>query len=74
MSSLRSITSGRVLATLQVQPKPGADIAALVTRTEQALHDRFDIEHVTVGLDWAGSGGCSLATAKPALNAGHSHG
>ena len=69
-----SITSGRVLATLQVQPKPGADIAALVTRTEQALHDRFDIEHVTVGLDWAGSGGCSLATAKPALHAGHSHG
>lgn len=70
-----SITSGRVMATLQVQPKPGADVAAVVARTERALHDRFDIEHVTVGIDWAENSACSLATARAAsLHAGHSHG
>ncbi len=72
---LWSITSGRVMATLQVEPKPGADIRAMLDKVEKALHDRFGIDHATIGLDWTGSSRCALAAGAAACShAGHTHG
>ncbi|MCO5092972.1 cation diffusion facilitator family transporter [Bosea sp. (in: a-proteobacteria)] len=69
-----SITSGRVLATLQLQPKADADLAAVVRRAERELKERFGIEHPTIGIDWDGVSRCSLERAAPVpAHHGHAH-
>lgn len=54
------ITSGRTLATLQIQPKPDADVPTVAKQVEHELRERFKIEHATVGVDWDGVAVCSL--------------
>lgn len=66
-----SITSGRVLATLQLQPIPGTDLAAAVHQAEHELAEHFGIEHSTIGIDWDGVSDCSLRRAPP--HHGHAH-
>ena len=63
------ITSGRTLATLHVQPVDDERARSVSLAVEQALRERFDIEHPTVGIDWNGEEGaaCSLAPAGPAV-------
>lgn len=70
-----SLTSGRVLATLQVQPIEGADLRSVVKQVEQELKTKFDIEHPTIGIDWDGMDRCSLEQPgnAAASHAGHSH-
>lgn len=71
-----SLTSGRTLATLQVQPKNGVDLRALTKQVEHELKTKFDIEHPTIGIDWDGSAECGLDRPSPkagASHAGHSH-
>ncbi|SNY93597.1 cobalt-zinc-cadmium efflux system protein [Cohaesibacter sp. ES.047] len=65
-----SLTSGRVLATLQVQPTAQADIRALIKQVEHELETKFNIEHSTIGLDLEGDASCSLENP-PQLNAAH---
>lgn len=65
-----SLTSGRVLATLQVQPAEGADIRTLIQRTENELKAKFNVEHPTIGLDFDGEASCCLENP-PGLNAAH---
>lgn len=70
-----SLTSGRTLATLQIQPMGGMDIRSIVNQVEHELKTRFSIEHSTIGIDWDGDANCSLegpgkATAS---HAGHAH-
>jgi len=55
-----SLTSDRVLATLQVQPMDGIDVRAVVKQIEHELLANFNIEHLTVGIDWDGDASCSL--------------
>lgn len=70
-----SLTSGRVLATLQVQPMEGADIRRVVNQVEHQLKTKFDIEHPTIGINWDGDASCSLELPGNAsvAHAGHSH-
>jgi len=70
-----SLTSGRVLATLQVQPADWADIRHVVCQVEHELKMKFQIEHPTIGIDWEGNAGCSLDTPGQAIaaHAGHAH-
>lgn len=55
-----SLTSGRVMATLQVQPAENADLRRVVTSVKQELLARFNIEHSTIGIDWDGEEKCNL--------------
>lgn len=67
-----SITSGRVLATLQIRPRQDAELRAVARAVEAQMHEKFGIEHVTVGIDWDDEGKpCSLS--KPAATATHDH-
>ncbi|AJA10936.1 MAG: cation diffusion facilitator family transporter [Sphingobium sp.] len=70
-----SLTSGRVLATLQVQPADGADIRHVIGQVEHELKTKFQIEHPTIGIDWDGNAGCSLDAPGQAMAAhtGHAH-
>lgn len=68
-----SLTSGRVLATLQVQPKDGGDIRSIVSQVEHQLKTKFNIEHPTVGITWDGDASCSLAGPGSAAIAHASH-
>lgn len=69
-----SITSGRTLATLQIQPKPNADVATVAKQVEQELKKRFKIEHSTIGVDWDGVTSCSLEHSSPGGgHHGHEH-
>lgn len=70
-----SLTSGRVLATLQVQPTDGADVRHVVSQVEHELKTTFGIEHPTIGIDWEGDARCSLQgpSNATASHAGHSH-
>ncbi|KAB2684395.1 cation diffusion facilitator family transporter [Brucella tritici] len=70
-----SLTSGRVLATLQVQPMDGADVRTVMQRVEAELTEKFNIEHPTIGIDWEGVASCTLERPNPAAlsHAGHSH-
>jgi len=70
-----SLTSGRVMATLQVQPVDWADIRHVVGQVEHELKTKFQIEHPTIGIDWEGNAGCSLGTPSKAIaaHAGHAH-
>jgi cobalt-zinc-cadmium efflux system protein len=68
------ITSGRSLATLQVQPKEGVNLPSIVKKIEDELKEKFGIEHPTVGIDWHGDSSCSLENApKLDAHAGHNH-
>ena len=55
-----SLTSGRVMATLQVQPADNADLRRVVTSVKQELLTKFNIEHSTIGIDWDGEEHCNL--------------
>lgn len=57
-----SITSGRALATLHVEPRPEADPRHLVKAVEVELVARFGIVHATVAIDWPDmeAGACHL--------------
>ncbi|RDL47927.1 Cadmium, cobalt and zinc/H(+)-K(+) antiporter [Ensifer sp. M14] len=70
-----SLTSGRVLATLQVQPMDGADIRSVINQVEQQLKTKFNIEHPTIGINWDGGASCSLEQPgnASASHAAHSH-
>ena len=70
-----SLTSGRVLATLQVQPTEDADIRGVCKQVEHELKRKFSIEHPTIGIDWDGMASCSLEEPNTAAlsHAGHSH-
>lgn len=68
------ITSGRSLATLQIQPKLDANVADVVKKVEHELKNKFNIEHPTIGIDWSGDNVCSLEKAtKLSSHVGHSH-
>lgn len=59
-----SLTSGRVLATMHVQPEGEADARMVVHAAEQILRTRFGIEHATIAIDWPGASPiCSLGPA-----------
>lgn len=70
-----SLTSGRVMATLQVQPADRADIRRVVGQVEHELKTKFQIEHPTIGIDWDGNAGCSLDKPGHAIaaHAGYAH-
>ncbi|QEM83024.1 cation diffusion facilitator family transporter [Halomonas binhaiensis] len=71
-----SITSGRILATMHVQPESDADARTVVRSVEQELKSRFEIEHATVALDWSDEDeSCSLsqASADGHGSCGHKH-
>lgn len=55
-----SLTSGRVMATLQVQPAENVDLRRVVTSVKQELLARFNIEHSTIGIGWDGEEDCNL--------------
>ena len=70
-----SLTSGRVLATLQVQPMEGVDVRSVMKQVEAELKTKFKIEHPTIGIDWDGVASCTLEEPNTAAlsHAGHSH-
>ena len=70
-----SLTSGRVLATLQVQPMESADVRAVMKQVEAELNTKFSIEHPTIGIDWDGVATCTLEKPNAAAlsHVGHSH-
>lgn len=70
-----SLTSGRVLATLQVHPMDGAEVRGVVKQVEHELKSKFNIEHPTIGIDWDGDAVCSLEEPYRATvsHTGHSH-
>ncbi|WP_127145822.1 cation diffusion facilitator family transporter [Pelagibacterium montanilacus] len=47
-----SLSSGRTLATLHVRPDTDANAARVTRSVENALHDRFGIDHATVAVEW----------------------
>lgn len=70
-----SLTSGRVLATLHMQPMEGVDLRSIVKQIEHELKSEFEIEHPTIGIDWDGLASCCLEEPSTAAmsHAGHSH-
>lgn len=58
-----SITSGKVLATLELGLEPGADQGRVVPSVKQALADRFGIGHATVEVLVEPSQACALGAA-----------
>lgn len=67
-----SITSGRVLATLELGLADGAEPARVVPAVKRALAERFAIEHSTVEVVHAPPDDCALGVA-PRQGAGHAH-
>lgn len=49
-----SITSGKVLATMEIQPAKGMDLPVLVESVKGVLREQFGIDHATVAIDWSG--------------------
>ncbi|WP_173931193.1 cation diffusion facilitator family transporter [Chelativorans sp. Marseille-P2723] len=68
-----SITSGVLVATLQLRPKPGADIRLAVRQVERELKERFGVEHATVGIDWDGASTCRFQQEAPSSHHAHAH-
>ena len=70
-----SLTSGRVLATLQVQPMEGVDVRTVMQQVDHELKTQFKIEHPTIGIDWDDVASCTLEEPSKAAvsHAGHSH-
>lgn len=63
-----SITSGKVLATLELGLEPGADQGRVVPAVKQALAERFGIGHATVEVLFEPHGTCALgSTTTPGL-------
>ena len=58
-----SITSGKVLATLELGLEPGADQGRVVPAVKQALAERFGIGHATVEVLVEPSQACALGAA-----------
>ncbi|MFV0492011.1 MAG: cation diffusion facilitator family transporter [Pseudorhodobacter sp.] len=57
-----SITSGRILATMEIRPREGAEARVVVRAVESQLNAQFGIEHATIAIDWNdGVRSCSLA-------------
>lgn len=50
-----SITSGKILATLEICPVKGASLPDLVSEVKAVLHEHFNIDHATVAIDWSDS-------------------
>ncbi len=50
-----SITSGKILATMEIRPELGANLPVLVEHVKEVLHEHFQIDHATVAIDWAES-------------------
>jgi len=61
-----SITSGRVMATLELTLATGGEAAIAVPATKRALRERFGIGHTTVEV-------CTAAHPDCDLGAGHAH-
>ncbi len=55
-----SITSGRPVATLEIELAPGADPAATTTAVKRQLADAYGIGHATVEIAWTGAHACAL--------------
>lgn len=75
-----SITSGRTLATLHVQPATDEDARVVTQTVERELKAAFNIEHPTIAVTWnvGGSSDCSLspnasAAAREDVFDGHDH-
>lgn len=69
-----SITSGRILATLHICPKDGVEIRDVVRAVEEQMEQRFEIGHVTVGIDWDDKGErCNMLQSSGSRH-DHSHG
>jgi len=55
-----SITSGRPVATLEIELAAGAEPAATTAAVKRQLADAYGIGHATVEIAWAGSHACAL--------------
>ena len=66
-----SITSGRVLATLELGLADGADPGASVAAVKRELAQRFGIGHSTVEVLCEPRGDCTLANTTPPTECGH---
>jgi cobalt-zinc-cadmium efflux system protein len=49
-----SLSSGQVMATLEIALVPGADPAGVTSAVKQRLTEAHDIDHATIEIDWAG--------------------
>lgn len=65
-----SLTSGRVMATLQVQPTDTGNLRHILEHAEHELKTKFKIEHPTIGIDWEGNACCSLDRTGSAIARG----
>ena len=68
-----SLTSGRALATLHVAPQNEAEARQVQAAVEDALRDRFGIDHATVAIDWGRGGDCPLADGEAHGHEHHGH-
>ena len=70
-----SLTSGRILASLHVQPMEDVDLRSVIKGVEHELKAKFNIEHPTIAIDWDGNASCSLEQPRKvsASHAGHTH-
>jgi len=70
-----SLTSGRILASLHVQPIEDVDLRSVIKGVEHELKAKFNIEHPTIAIDWDGNASCSLEQPRTvsASHAGHTH-
>ncbi|MBM1173673.1 cation diffusion facilitator family transporter [Microvirga arabica] len=70
-----SLTSGRILASLHVQPMEDVDLRSVIKGVEHELKTKFNIEHATIAIDWDGNASCSLEQPGKvgASHAGHTH-
>ena len=46
------LTSGRTMATLHVRPENDEQAREVCRAVEKVLHERFDVGHATVAIDW----------------------
>lgn len=74
-----SLTSGKALATLHVAPVNEDEARQVQASVEDALRERFGIDHATVAIDWGRGGDCPLADGEANVahhhdHAGHAHG
>ncbi|APS30473.1 cation diffusion facilitator family transporter [Pectobacterium brasiliense] len=68
------ITSGRRAATLHIRPQQNASIPEVTQLVEDALKSRFNIEHVTVAVDWTDEvSSCSLSQIPASVSGHHEH-
>lgn len=64
-----SITSGRVIATMEIRPQDGAAPRDVVHAVEHQLEAAFGIGHATIAIDWDGKAGpCRLSHPRGATH------